>query len=294
MSTPIEMTTNCPSDETLAAFVDGRLGEDERAEVMRHVAECEVCYDIVSGAWDYQAAESNVVTFRRRRPWIGALVAIAAAIAIVFLTPIRERLFTSDIERLVEVSHNTRERSTDARLSGAFPWKEHKVPRGAADTPDEDRSGDRDAWAMEAVAWDVLARNENRDSVRALHARGVAHLMLRKSDKNADHTAAAVEALTAAVTTDAGTNDLRAAIRRSTNVPLLTDLSAALHAAEEYATALEAAERAWALDRTPATGWNRALALQALRLPKADAAWQEYLALERDPQWAADARRKLE
>ena len=49
--------TNCPSEETLAAFIDGRLDIEARQRVVEHVTTCEDCYAIVSFAWDFQAEE---------------------------------------------------------------------------------------------------------------------------------------------------------------------------------------------------------------------------------------------
>jgi predicted TPR repeat methyltransferase len=58
--------------------------------------------------------------------------------------------------------------------------------------------------------------------------------------------------------------------------------------------AIELAERAWKLKRTPETAWNRAIAL-ALR-PKgaaaAIAAWDDYLKLDSSSGWATKAKEK--
>lgn len=40
----------CPDDETLAALVEDRLAETERARVERHVARCDACLDVVAAA----------------------------------------------------------------------------------------------------------------------------------------------------------------------------------------------------------------------------------------------------
>ena len=40
-------TDACPHSEVLAAFVDGRLDGDRRAQVEDHVSRCEACYDVV-------------------------------------------------------------------------------------------------------------------------------------------------------------------------------------------------------------------------------------------------------
>jgi len=43
--------TTCPAAETLAAYVDGRIGpmsDDELVEISNHLVECERCYETVA------------------------------------------------------------------------------------------------------------------------------------------------------------------------------------------------------------------------------------------------------
>lgn len=40
--------TTCPPPEDLAALVDGTLGAEERARLMEHLAECEICFEVFS------------------------------------------------------------------------------------------------------------------------------------------------------------------------------------------------------------------------------------------------------
>jgi hypothetical protein len=88
------------------------------------------------------------------------------------------------------------------------------------------------------------------------------------------------------------------AIQKSVNVALLNDLAAAYLAhstsdsgiPEDAFLALEAPERAWTLPRTPITAWNRALALERMKLRvAAHSAWTEYLALDPRSRWADEA-----
>lgn len=46
----------CPDDEVLAALIEDRLAETERARVERHVARCEVCLDVVAATTSVAAA----------------------------------------------------------------------------------------------------------------------------------------------------------------------------------------------------------------------------------------------
>ena len=38
----------CPSAETLAAYVNGRIGEHELAEISNHLVDCERCYENIA------------------------------------------------------------------------------------------------------------------------------------------------------------------------------------------------------------------------------------------------------
>src|SRR5882724_10892282 len=45
---------NCPTAEDLAAYIDGALDWKEAEEVTRHLADCEDCYAVYSGAVRFQ------------------------------------------------------------------------------------------------------------------------------------------------------------------------------------------------------------------------------------------------
>src|SRR5438309_4047082 len=88
-----------PSDETLAAFIDGRVDADTRGRVVEHLASCAECYSVFIGATEMPAATadlSNVRPFRRIR-YVAAAAALAAAAAIgFFVTPAGQRLYHPD------------------------------------------------------------------------------------------------------------------------------------------------------------------------------------------------------
>ncbi len=48
----MESAAPCPSLEDLAAFLDGRLPAERRAEIVAHLASCEECFEIFAGAAD--------------------------------------------------------------------------------------------------------------------------------------------------------------------------------------------------------------------------------------------------
>lgn len=78
----------CPSAEDLAAYIDGVLDEVETARVTAHLADCEDCYAVYSGALRFllesePEEEGKVVPFPPRpkiepRPWLqwGAIAAL--------------------------------------------------------------------------------------------------------------------------------------------------------------------------------------------------------------------------
>src|SRR5436305_13143880 len=114
-----------PSDETLAAFIDGRVDAQTRGRVIGHLAGCAECYSVFVGATEMPAAAdaevSNVRPFKRAR-WAIAVSAIAAAAAIgFFVTPAGQRLYRPDgLAALAAVAPS--QRTFDGRLSG-FPYR---------------------------------------------------------------------------------------------------------------------------------------------------------------------------
>jgi putative zinc finger protein len=88
-----EEKTTCPTDEELAAFVDGTLEAGDRARVVEHLAGCERCYQVVSGVLQFEEesaadpALEDIVPFPFDRPkpvhgprpnWVWTLPAAAA------------------------------------------------------------------------------------------------------------------------------------------------------------------------------------------------------------------------
>lgn len=49
----------CPPLEDIAAFLDGKLSERERARVVAHLADCESCYAVFAGAARFQLEEEE-------------------------------------------------------------------------------------------------------------------------------------------------------------------------------------------------------------------------------------------
>src|SRR3954454_17183095 len=88
--------TGFPSDETLAAFIDGRLDPETRGKVIAHMTTCSECYSVFVNATEMTAAAAAPESSRRssRAGWLSvAVAATAAMMAVVFLvTPVRDHI----------------------------------------------------------------------------------------------------------------------------------------------------------------------------------------------------------
>ena len=277
MNAAVLMET-CPSDETLAAFIDDRLDEKSRLQVLEHAANCGDCRDIVVAGTDYAAssgADTPKVAPGRFGRRLVPLAVAAAVLAVVFgVTPIREKLLgTNGMTELVKAANSLPERAIDARLSGDFAYKKRKPIYRSAEAPEDAEP------AVLAAALKIAERAEKNRSPKNLHELGVANILIKDAD--------------------ASVHALEEAARTSTVPPdVLTDLAAAYLTRNrdgDAQRAFDAATKAWTLKQTPAAAWNRALALERLeRKPEAIAAWRKYLELDPASEWSKEAARRIE
>jgi CHAT domain-containing protein len=279
-----------PSDETLAAFIDGRLDPETRRRVVEHMATCAECYDVMLAVRGDQTSP-RVMPFRRRS-WTIIGLAAAAVIAIValFTTPLREHILPQQKSGLAALANAAPpQRNIEGRLSG-FPYQPLKpVTRGAEE---DDTSPEH--LKLLSVAAQVAADAKKNPTPDNLHAYGVSLLMLGKDEQ-------AVAILERAVRNETGEADLLTAIRKSDDARLLTDLAAAYVArgdrtthAADYMIAVEASDRAWRLAQTPDTAWNRAVAISKLHVGSDEVgAWRDYLALDPSSPWSTEAKAHL-
>jgi hypothetical protein len=292
--------TGFPSDETLAAFIDGRLDPETRAKVIAHMATCSECYSVFMSATEMTpAAEAPGSSIRASRSaWLAvAVTAFAAAVAVVFLvTPVRDLVFPHQDDGMALLAKAApAQRIIAGRISG-FPYQPmaHRM-RGPSLDPMRDPAN---ASLLTAAAG-VQRSATRRRSVNNLHALGVANLLLGNGD-------VAISMLQEALLDESAQRNVASAIDESSDVALLNDLSAALSnraiVQQEVprgnlagvAEAVLAAERAWRVGRTPEAAWNRALAIETLNGPaSARTAWHDYLAVDSSSPWAAEARKKL-
>jgi CHAT domain-containing protein len=131
---------------------------------------------------------------------------------------------------------------------------------------------------------------KRKRTVYNLHAAGVAYLIIGKPE-------AALKAVADALMKATGEEDLPKAIRASSDIALLNDLSVAAVAMirtgqsqEPAAIALEVTQRLWTSQRTAETAWNRALALEKTGMKEeALRAWKDYQRLDRVSSWSSEA-----
>ncbi len=274
MTNPQMMPDHHLTDETLAAFADGRLRGKERQAVIEHLSTCgEDCRDDLAAISEAKELgviedEGNVVrgNFVRR-----AVLAAAAAAAVVMILPVprvQEWIRfqrTGGVSELVAASATLERRATEARLSGGFPYQE---------PPPTYRSGEgsKDVSPnMQLAAYRVVEKGNN-------HGKGLAYLHLNERE-------AAIAALEEAVKSS------------PKNALLLSDLAAAYLDRARYGggeayrpKAVEASRRAWSMKQTPEIAWNRALALEKNGDPSAKQAWEDYLKLDPSSPWAEEVQ----
>jgi CHAT domain-containing protein len=194
-----------------------------------------------------------------------ALIATAAIGATAGVWMHASTRIPSAIDALVAARRS--EQTIDARLSASFLWVPSAFP-----TPHRAKSKSLQR---------VMAETHGRLDPVSLHAAGVAHLL-------AGHDQVALTLL-------------RRASREHPTTQTANDHAAALITAsiaedrpDLLVEALAAADQALDLDRRfPPALFNRAVVIERLYLrTQAEKAWSEYLAVDADSQWAAEARRR--
>jgi len=274
-----------PDLETLSAYVDDMLVSRVKTDIETHLATCEPCLELVSdviatgrGPGEREGDGQSPSSFSRRQWLQTAAVVGALAATSMIAVQLRERREPADplnaaVAPLVEAVGA--ERLLEPRLTGGFMFGPRRANvRGGAD----------DNLALLAAAGRLQQSARQVDSASTQQAWAMAELLLGRHDN-------AISTLEYLVQRDDG--DARA----------WTNLSAAyiVRAADadrpdDLPKALDAVECALAVDaRVPEARFNKALALRALSMhDAATAAFREYLEIDSDSEWAAEARRYLE
>lgn len=272
----------CPELEVIAAFLDHRLGDTDRAEVAAHLSSCETCYFVFSEAAQVKPVPAKATSTTpswwtsNRIFWSSAAAGLAAAATLVLAVSGGLPFGRSSAPELTAlVAAVGTDRTIEPRLTGGFA---HGPLRGAlrsSDTPGMNLSPD-----VRIAAAEIEKITSGQESAAAQQARGIASLVVGDIDR--------------AVTT------LEEATAQSpSNARLLNDLAAAYLVrgqrsgqSEDLSKALASVNRALTIDRSLKEAWfNRAYALERLSMTKeARDAWQAYLTIDDRSGWADEAR----
>jgi tetratricopeptide (TPR) repeat protein len=276
-------TMACPASEDLAAFVDGRLPKKARAHLEHHLADCDICREIIADTVSLNAERlaGDSWTHAQRRAMTGAaaMVALAASLVVVVqmqpdLLPFGER--HSYAELVAAVGQN---RTVEGRLTGGFAY----APLKPATRAGRAASGDED-FRLLAANGELQQRSIAEPTAVNRHAAGVGQLVVGDFESAVTTLEAVVE-------------------QEPTNAAYYNDLAAAYLARgrqrdsrEDFSRARSAAKRAISLDPSLDEGYfNYALAVDAMGQPReAEEAYRQ--ALARDPQspWNEEITMRLE
>jgi tetratricopeptide (TPR) repeat protein len=282
---------DCPELETIAAYLDDRLTERERTRITAHLPDCETCYFVMSEVTQMRGSDAAVMNeeadveqrrkWWRRLPvstkmWSAAAVLVTAASLLLGvgagIIPLAGD--SSDLRAVVAAVGTNR--SFEPRMSGGFVYGPVRGPargvEGAPASPD----------VRIAVA-SIEKGATRRRTPQHLHELGIAYLV------TGDMPRAIVTLEDAANRTNSarGASDLAAAylvrgVRENSPEDVSLALALATLAVQRDASLREAL-------------FNRAFALDQLSMfDAARQAWQEYLKLDNESGWAAEARIHLQ
>jgi CHAT domain-containing protein len=288
MSTLTEPTHH-PSDETLAALVDGKLEGDARRKAIEHMSVCGECRTVFLAGGELITEDVNTPPQPRRSGHFAALavaaIVVIALVTVPMLLPLSHR--DKGIPALLDAAATMQYRPLEARVQGQRTYRPlTPATRGMAVPTDDLR--------LLIASREVEEDAREHPSPQSQHALAVSQLLRGRRDD-------ALTTMLAVLANETGSSEPRAAIARSRDAALLNDLAAAYLArvateqrADDILGAVEAARRAWALKQTAETAWNLALATENLNVRSASVdAWKRYLAVESSSPWAVEARRHL-
>lgn len=276
--------------DLVKSYLGGGLSEKEAEAFEAHYFACDRCWEEVNTANQIRASAAPASSQRDTgvrvrypppvaRPQWRAL-ALAAAVAVALLGGglfyLRSRDQTG-LQALAAAAGEMPYRRIEARLAGSFRHLPlEPVTRGENET--------QLPLDLRRAALEAQKRAEDHPTAESLHAAGLGHLLVGEVDQ-------AIRTFQGALKPD------------SNNSQIWSDLSATFIARgdredrpSDYALALEAAQRAVEPGDRPEAYFNRALALQRLKLRDAAIeAWRDYLRKDPDSKspWRAEANDNL-
>ncbi len=272
-----QSVSRCPDDETMAAWVEGRLSKAESDLLIEHASVCEECMPMIDAANETFHAEVGREQVAFGSGWQRWLLAAAAVLAVALMSVIALRARRHDpTQELVEVAPHSA-RAAEARLTGGFPWAPYsgamRADRGAVDT---------EQLKVAGAAAKAIERAEKDNSPDARRVAGVALVLIDRPEQGMARLA-------------------EEAKRSPSEARVWSDLAAAQYAAalagrtSLYPEALASANHALHIDSRMAEAlFNRALVLERLGIRgEARVAWQRYLDVDSSSEWANEAREHL-
>ena len=280
MTTPMLMTHH-PTEETLAAYVDDQLDSAARSEATEHLASCGECREIVLMAIAFQAeeAEKNVRQGTFGRPLLAvAALAVAASIAVIVIEPVW--LVGPDADEVIASSQTVQRRASTGRLAGDSVYRE---------APPHDRGEPKNGFEGKARLYGTAVKLQDALLPPDPHAVGLTKLMLAKERSD---FSAAVATLESAFGKARGKE--RDVVAINLAAALIENTYWSGTPAENYRRALDLSNDVLQRNpKSPEALWNRAVATSSLSgKNEAIRAWDDYLMVDPDSQWAKEALQK--
>jgi tetratricopeptide (TPR) repeat protein len=279
--------SDCPDAERLAEYAENRLSGASRAALERHLAGCMDCRTVVAETVAFLGHDrgqrpkgGRILPFRAG--WVSsAAVALGAAAALVLVVRVLPPYWTSqgagpEFEALVAAVSREPTRPAEGRLTGGFAYAPARRTTRSALPKDTEN------LALLAAAAELQQTIEADPSPDNRHALGVALLLLGDHDRSIDILAVLPResASQARYVADLGAAYLARAI--------------ATGDVEDFARARSAVDSALSLDPGLPEAWFTKAVISERTSDRqgAVAAWDRYLALDPDSEWAGEARER--
>jgi hypothetical protein len=126
------LKSDCPSDQTLAAFIDNRSDSKQRNIILDHLDACPDCYEKWLSAAEILADEKKVPVRFWKRPLFSIPLAVAAGLAVFIVLN-----WPSELDRLLSDTYKTvyLQKQTFSADSLSLPWERPSRSFGFASAP---------------------------------------------------------------------------------------------------------------------------------------------------------------